>query len=166
LALVTDPGSTDNDKPLVTDEHRAKIGKKTPPNRLVIRATDAHRLRDLLGDDDPRYTDETGLAAPYAFSILEPRPTLGLGEVVPRVFPMGVLTQSEWTQHRPFHVDQPIFATYEVADIRERLGGRFGRSVLLMVHAEFRDEAGELLGESMHTITQYDPKGRARESAE
>jgi hypothetical protein len=156
----------DEDTPLVTDEHRSRIGKKSQPNRLVITAKDAHGLRDLLGDDDPQYADATVLAGPYAFSILEPRPTMGLGEMVPRLLPMGVLTQSEWTQHRPFRVDSPILATYEIADIRERLGGRFGRSVLLMVHAEFRDEAGELLGETMHTITQYDPSGRAKESAE
>lgn len=156
----------DDDKPLVTDEHRAQIGKKSAPERLVIRAADARRLRDLLGDTDPAHADGTGLAGPYAFSILEPRPTMGLGALVPRVLPGGVLTQSEWTQHQPFRVDTPILATYEVADIRERLGGRFGRSVLLMVHAEFRDEAGALLGETMHTITQFDPSARAKEASE
>jgi hypothetical protein len=156
----------DDDRPLVTDEHRAKIGAKAAPVRMMIRAADARRLRDLLGVDDPAYADDSGIAVPAAFSILEPRPTMGLGGLMPRIFPTGILTQSEWTQHRPLPVDTPIIATYDVADIRERLGGRFGRSVLLMVHAEFRTETGDLLGETMHTVTQYDPRGGSKERAE
>ena len=146
---------------LISDEHRANIGRKSEPARHVLRAADVRQVREVLQDEDPRYADETGLAAFYALAILEPRPTMGLPPgVVPRILPGGVLTQSEWTVHRPFKVGEEIWATHELADIRERLGGRFGHSILIQVHSEDRDAAGELLAETGHTVTQYDPAGR------
>jgi hypothetical protein len=145
---------------LVTEKHLAMVGKKTVPMRMVLLTADVHHVRDVLQDADPRFAHETGLAAQYALTILEPRPTTGLPDVVPRVLPTSVLTQSEWTVHRPFTIGEELFATYEIADVRERLGGRFGRSALVRLHTEYRDSAGELVAETNHTVTQYDPRGR------
>jgi hypothetical protein len=148
------------DVSMVTDEHRAKIGIKTQPSRHRVKSVDFFNVRKTLGDTDARYAEGTGVAAPYALSILEPRPTMGMPpDMVPRIFPMGVLTQSDWTVHRPIPLDTDLLATHEVVDVRERMGGRFGRSILLVLRTEFRDESGELVAETSHTITQYDPKG-------
>jgi len=150
---------------LVTDEHRAMIGVKSEPKRHVLRASDVAQVRSVLQDTDPRFAEGTGLAGPYALAILEPRPTVDLPPgAIPRVLPMGVLTQTEWTVHRPFRVGEELWATHEVMDLRERLGGRFGRSILVQVRTEFRDSAGELVAETSHTVTQYDPKGRGTDA--
>ena len=151
----------ETEQSLITDEHRVMIGRKTEPRRHVLTAADVSQVRTVLEDIDPRYAKTTGLAAPYALSILEPRPTSDLPpELTPRVLPTSVLTQTEWTVHRPFRVEEELWATHEVVDLRERLGGRFGRSVLMLVRTEFRTAAGELLAETAHTVTQYDPNGR------
>ncbi|OAI41338.1 hypothetical protein AYO38_03920 [bacterium SCGC AG-212-C10] len=150
---------------LITDRHRAMIGVKTPPSRQFLKAVDVLHVRNVLEDHDPRYADGTGIAAPYALSVLEPRPTADLpADMVPRILPTGVLTQSEWTVHQPFKLDQELWASHEVMDLRERLGGRFGRSILLILRTEFRDGDGELVAETAHTITQYDPRGAEAKS--
>lgn len=145
---------------LITDEHRAKIGVKSEPVPMKVKAADFRFVRDALGDKDPRYADDTGVAAPYALSILEPRPVAGLSrDFVPWILPSGILTQSEWTVHRPIKVEEPLTVQYQVMDLRERLGGRFGRSALVILHAEYRAEDGELVAETNHTVTQFDPAG-------
>jgi acyl dehydratase len=154
----------DSDESLLTEEFRARIGVKTGPAWTVIPAVDARYVRDVLEDRDPRYADATGIAPPYAFTILEPRPTADLTpHIVPRIMPGAVLTQTEWTFHRPFRMGERLQAVHQVADLRERLGGRFGRSILVVTHTEYRDEAGELVAESSHTVTQFDPHARQEE---
>jgi len=155
----------EQEESLIGDEHRAMIGVKSEPKRHVLRASDVAQVRGVLQDTDPRFAEGTGLAAPYALSILEPRPTMDLPPgAIPHVLPMGVLTQTEWTVHRLFRVGEELWATHEVMDLRERLGGRFGRSILVLVRTEFRDGAGALVAETSHTVTQYDPKGRGANS--
>lgn len=150
-----------SDESLITDAHRARIGVLSEPFPCVISAVDAQHVRDVLLDADPRYADDTGTAAPYALSILEPRPIGGLPpHIIPRILPGGVLTQSEWTWHRDFKYGEPLIARHQVVDIRERLGGRFGRSVLVIAKTEYRTSAGELVAETAHTVTQFDPSGR------
>ena len=39
----------------ITAEHRAMIGIKSDPIEVTPKAEDASRMRDLLGDKDPRY---------------------------------------------------------------------------------------------------------------
>ena len=39
---------------LITEEHRAQIGKKSDPVKVIVDETDAHRMRDVLSDADPR----------------------------------------------------------------------------------------------------------------
>jgi hypothetical protein len=150
---------------IITDEHRANIGVKSEPMPVAIKDVDFRLVRDALEDDDPRYADDTGNAAPYAMSILEPEPGMGRKRgFVPQVLPQGILTQTEWTVHRPLKLAERLYARDEILDIRERLGGRFGRSVLVLLRTEYRDESGELVAETGHTITQFDPAG-GREKA-
>ncbi|MCC7363010.1 MAG: MaoC family dehydratase N-terminal domain-containing protein [Dehalococcoidia bacterium] len=150
----------DPEQSLITEEHRSLIGVKSVPVVHVLKASDVRQVREALHDTDPKWSEESGQAGPWALAILEPRPTVGLPDgAVPRVLPTGVLTQSEWTVHRPFKVGEELTATHSVADLRERLGGRFGRTILVLVRTEYRDAAGELVAETSHTVTQYDPKG-------
>ena len=89
---------TEPEASLITDEHRASIGRKTPPVAISISEADAHRMRDVLQDHDPRYADSTGVAAPYVISALDPGLPAGL---LPRILPGTLLTQAEWVRRVP-----------------------------------------------------------------
>jgi hypothetical protein len=45
-----------------------------------------------------------------------------------------------------------------VIDIRDRLGGRYGYSVLMTTSTDFHDTAGEHVAAMLITITQFDPR--------
>ena len=143
---------------LITDEHRAQIGKKSDPVSVVVREEDAHRMRDVLGDADPRYADGTGIAPPYVIA--------GMGGGRPRGMPMvlpgGLLTQQEWKFTRPFRIGEELRAVSQVSDIRDRLGGRYGYSVLVTLGTDYFDADGNHVASAMITITQFDPKSQRK----
>ena len=143
---------------LITDEHRAQIGKTSEPLTVVISETDAHRMRDVLGDKDPRYADGTGLAAPYVIAGMGGGPRRGM----PQVLPGGLLTQQEWKFSRPFKIGEELQAISQVFDIRDRLGGRYGYSVLVTQGTDYYDAAGNHVASAMITITQFDPNSQRR----
>ena len=137
----------------ITDEHRTMIGKKTDPVEVVPHEPDAHRMRDLLGDTDPRWADGTGIAPPYILAMMEP----GLPpEISPRVLPRGILTQTEWKFMKPIKLEEPLQAVTQLIDVRDRLGGRYGYSVLVMFQTEYVDASGEPAAASLRTLTQFD----------
>lgn len=138
---------------LITDEHRAMIGVKSDPITVTIREEDARRMRDVLGDTDPRWADGTGFAPPYVLAQMGGRPR---GMVA--VLPGGLLTQQEWKFGRLLKVGETLTGYSQVVDIRERLGGRYGHSVLVTSGTDYYDEAGEYVASAMVTITQFDPK--------
>lgn len=143
---------------LITDEHRATIGQKSAPVKVVITETDAHRMRDVLEDRDPRYADGTGIAPPYVIAGMGGGPRRGM----PQILPGGLLTQQEWKFTRPFKIGEELTAISQVFDIRDRLGGRYGYSVLVTQGTEYFDAAGEHVASAMITITQFDPKSQRR----
>lgn len=145
---------------LITDEHRATIGMKSDPVTVVVRETDAHRMRDILGDTDPRYADGTGIAPAYMIAQFGGRPNRNL---TPGILPGGLLTQQEWRFSRPFRIGEELTSTSQVIDIRDRLGGRYGYSVLITTSTDFYDTDSNHVASSMITITQFDPKGANRE---
>ena len=141
----------------ITDEHRAMIGQKSEPSKVVIKQVDARRMRDILGDSDPRYSDETGTAAPYVIAGFGGRP-----RSMPQILPGGLLTQQEWKFTRPFKVGEELSAVNQIVDIRDRLGGRYGYSVLVTSATDYYDADGNHVAASMVTITQFDPKSARR----
>lgn len=146
----------DIEQSLITDEHRATIGAKSDPIEVTVKELDAHRMRDLLEDTDPRYADGTGIAPPYVIASLgTPRRN------IPGILPGGLLTQQEWRFTRPFRIGETLKAISQVIDIRERLGGRYGYSVLITSATDYYDSDGEHVAAAMTTLTQFDPK-RAR----
>jgi hypothetical protein len=140
---------------LITDEHRAMIGVKSEPTTVVIREEDAKRMRDVLGDTDPRYADGTGIAPPYVIAMFNSGGRRGGGV---QVLPGGLLTQQEWKFSRPFRIGEELQAISQVFDIRDRLGGRYGYSVLVTNGTDYYDSEGNHVGAAMMTITQFDPK--------
>ncbi len=146
---------TEPEESLITDEHRAAIGVKSELAPFVLREEDVRRMRDMLGDKDPRYADGTGIAPPYVLSGLRSRPDRN---IVPQVLPRGILTQLEWRFFKPLRIGSELKAVASVIDIRDRLGGRYGYSVLVMSQTEYLDEDGEVVAASIQTGTQFDPE--------
>ena len=143
---------------LITDEHRAMVGVKSEPTKVVISEVDAHRMRDVLEDADPRYADATGIAPSYVIAGMGGGPRRGM----PQVLPGGLLTQQEWKFNRPFKIGEELTAVSQVFDIRERMGGRYGYSVLVTQGTEYFDAAGNHVASAMITITQFDPKSQRK----
>ena len=139
---------------LITEEHRAHIGRKSDPVTVTVREEDARRMRDVLGDADPRYADGTGVAPPYVLAILSSGPRTGM----PQILPGGLLTQQEWKFSRPIKIGEELQAISQVFDIRDRLGGRYGYSVLVTSGTDYYDGEGNHVAAAMLTITQFDPK--------
>jgi hypothetical protein len=150
---------TQPEQSLITDEHRATIGVKSDPVRVTVKEADAKRMRDILGDDDPRYADGTGIAPPYVIAALGG----GRPRSMPGVLPGGLLTQQEWKFSRNFKIGEELNAVTQIIDIRDRLGGRYGYSVLVTSSTDFYDLEVYHVGAVMTTITQFDPKS-ARQS--
>jgi len=149
---------------LITDEHRAQIGIKSDPIAVTVREADAHRMRDMLGDSDPRYADGTGVAPPYLLAMFGGRGPGGPGaRGMPSILPGGLLTQQEWRFLRPFRIGEELTAITQVVDIRERLGGRYGYSVLVTSETDYFGTEGEQVAAVMSTITQFDPTGAVQE---
>ena len=137
----------------ITDEHRALIGRKSDPIEVIPRTADAHRMRDLLGDTDPRWADGTGIAPPYILAMMEPRLP---PELSPQVLSSGILTQTEWKFSQPIKLEEPLHAVTQMIDVRDRLGGRYGYSVLVMFQTAYLNSDGEEAAASLRTITQFD----------
>ena len=145
---------TEPEQSLITDAQRATIGVKSAPKTVSIREEDARRMRDILGDTDPRYADGTGIAPPYVIAMMSGGPRNDM----PRVLPGGLLTQQEWKFTRPFKIGEQLTAVSQVFDIRDRLGGRYGYSVLVTTGTDFYDSDDQHVAAAMITITQFDPK--------
>ena len=77
---------------------------------------------------------------------------------MPFILPNGLLTQQEWKFTRPFKVGETLNAVSQVVDIRERLGGRYGHSILLTSSTDYYDDDGNHVAAALTTLTQFDPK--------
>ncbi len=148
----------EEEQSLLTDEHRAMIGVPGEPATVVVREEDARRMRDVLGDTDPRWADGTGMAPPYVIAHFGGRGNRG----GPTILPGGILTQQEWKFSRPFKIGEELQAISQVFDIRDRLGGRYGYSVLVTQGTDYYDAAGNHVASAMITITQFDPNSQRR----
>ena len=152
----------EEEQSLITDEHRALIGQKTDPVQVTITEEHATRMRDVLEDSDPRWADGTGVAAPYAIASFGGRPSRNM----PFILPNGLLTQQEWRFTRPFRIGEELTAVSSVVDIRERLGGRYGHSVLVTSSVDYYDADGKHVAAALSTLTQFDPKRATKEGGQ
>jgi hypothetical protein len=137
----------------ITDEHRAAIGVKSEPVTITVKEEDAKRMRTILEDNDPRWADGTGIAPPYVIAAFGGgRP----GRMV-QILPGALLTQQEWKFSRPIKIGEQLQATTSVFDIRDRIGGRYGYTVLVTNSTDYVDAEGNHVASALVTISQFDP---------
>lgn len=153
----------EEEQSLITDEHRARVGVKSEPTTVTVKAEDARRMRDVIGDTDPRWADATGIAPPYIIASVSGRPNR---HVMPQVLPNGLLTQQEWKFARDLKIGEQLQAVSYVGDIRERLGGRYGHSVIVTMSTDYYDAEGKVAASALSTFTQFDPKRAQRGGGE
>lgn len=146
--------SHEEPKSLITDAHRALVGVKSEPATITIKEEDARRMYEVIGDTDPRWAPGTGIAPPYIMSSFGGRPSRNM----PFILPNGLLTQQEWKFTRPFKVGEKLQAVSQLSDIRERLGGRYGHSILMTTTTDYYDMDGNHVAAQLSTLTQFDPK--------
>jgi len=144
------------DGSLLTDEVRSYVGRETDP--VTVRLTRAHVRRALLavtGTADG-LPDEGEPVPGFVLAALD-----GDTEqlATPSILPSGVLSGTEWTFERPLVVGDELTAVRRIADVSERLGGRYGHSVYFRSEVEYRDATGAVVARSSWQNTQFDPAG-------
>lgn len=148
---------------LISDEVRALIGTTSKPT--TVRLT-THHVRKALyavrGRRDIEVND--GDIAPVA----------ALGTIdgdaeplqSPTILPKFMIVSNEWTVERPIVVGETYTCVRRLADISERLGGRFGHSVYIRTDIEFTDATGALVARCGTQVMQFDPANENRGGAE
>lgn len=147
---------------LLTAEVRALIGRATDPVTVTVSRKAVERAVELFGASREGVPGAGERAPGYVLSALEPEPaSLDL----PNLMPDQLLIGNEWEFERPLVVGEELVLRTRIADISERLGGRFGYSLYIRSEVEVCDPAGELVARSFRTMMQYDPRN-AREGDE
>jgi len=137
---------------VLTPEVRALIGSEAAPlhvrvtPRLVQRAIETYQLRPrAMGDGDPvpgmvvvALQSEAEMVAP------------------PDLLPNSLLIGNEVDFERPLRMGEELVVVSRLADIRERLGGRFGYSVYVRTENEFREPGGAVVARAAQTMMYYD----------
>lgn len=141
------------DESLLTDEVRALVGRSGEPAsvtvtpQIVLRAAETFARRRITLPAD---------GEPVPGYVLAGLTTDGDVPALPSLMPNSLLIANEWTFERPLRMGERLTARNRIADVVERFGGQFGYSLHFRTEVEFRDERGELVARSNHTMMQYD----------
>jgi len=120
-------------------------GRALPPERFAVERGAVRRFALAIGDRDPRHL--RGDVAPPTFPTTMRGGTAALGVDAARVLHAG----EEYRYRRALLAGDELVLTRRVADVFERRG-RAGAMTFVVVTAEARDAAGELVFESRTTI--------------
>jgi hypothetical protein len=143
----------DDSRSLMTAAVQALIGTKTHIVTTTVDAADVRRVRAGMGDTDPRYGDETGIAPPYYAARMDPREFYML---VPRIMTGKLMVQAHWKLYRPLRIGETVTLQQEIAGIRERMGGKLGHSIVITLRIDIRSaETGELIAETTRINQEY-----------
>lgn len=142
---------------LLTEELRAFIGRSGPEVTVYVSAGAIERAADVFRGGREGLRLEPGAPVPgFVLAALEsdvPRVAL------PDPLPKSLLVSNEWHFERPLVLGEALRARARIADITERLGGRFGHALYVRTEVEFRGEDGALAARSSMTLMHYDPTG-------
>lgn len=143
-----------SDESLLTDEVRAFVGRATEP--VTVRITRGHVRRAMLAvtGDASRIPADGEIVPGYVLAALD-----GDADLLetPRVLPSGVLVGTDWAVERPLRMGDEFTAVRRIADVSERLGGRYGHTISFRVDVEYRDADGALVARASLQTNQFDP---------
>jgi len=138
---------------VITDEHRALVGKETPPGRHLVEAGAVKRFCDAVGITDPIYIDldaaraaglpERPIPPTFWCNMMSPG-----GELKrPDFNHVGTRNMNGGTEYeyiKPAFVGQTILCTMQVADVYEKQG-KSGPMVFTVLENIWRDESGDVV---------------------
>jgi hypothetical protein len=138
---------------LLTPELLAYIGTETAEEIVWIDRTVVRRSEDTVLGEHREHApgDEVD-----AFVLLALAPERGRPRPPP-VLPGAIVASTEWVLERPLRFGERLSRRYRIADVRERMGGRYGHHVQFTTEGVLRDEHGALVARSIGTIVQFDP---------
>lgn len=84
---------------------------------------------------------------------------------IPDLMPDSLLISDEWSFERPLRMGDELTLESRIADISERLGGRFGYSLYARMEVVMRDHEGNVVCRSGRTMMYYDA-ANARDGGE
>lgn len=147
---------------LLTAEIRALVGRATPSARAVVSPRAVQRaIETYTGVAGP--LPAPGSVAPgYVMTALEPEPA---SFDFPDLLPASLLISNEWQFERPLVVGEELTLTTRLADVSERLGGRFGYSIQVRTDVEVAAAGGVIVARSVRTLLQYDPAEERQDPA-
>lgn len=142
---------------VLTDEVRALIGSEAAPMRvrvtprLVQRAVETYQLRPQA------YAEGDAVPGMVVVALQSEAEMV----TIPDLLPNSLLIGNEVDFERPLRMGEELIVVSRLADIRERLGGRFGYSIYVRTENEFREPDGAVAARSATTMMYYDPAGGA-----
>lgn len=141
---------------LLTPELLALVGQEGEAVRAVVDEALVRRVRDLSEVKSTPFPREGDPLGALVLVVLE----AGVPDVFfsIAVLPQKLVANHEWRLYRPVRYGEELTMRRRAERLSERAGGRLGHTLHIRSVVAFRDSAGELVGESVRGLVQYDPR--------
>lgn len=141
------------DASLLTSEVRALVGRTSAPAPTTVTRKAVRRAMEVYGATGRRDFAPGDRVPGYVVVALEAdsEPV-----DVPDIMPKSLLISNELEFERPLRLGEELQVSQRVADISERLGGRFGYSVYVRSDTLFHDGEGKLVARTARTMMYYE----------
>ena len=134
---------------LLTDEVRARVGTAGPAVSVAITLRAVERTMDVYLGHHRRAFEPGAIVPGYVLVALQ-------AEVdnisFPDLLPNSVLVSNEFSLERPLRLGEELTLQSRLADVTERLGGRFGYGLYVRTETEYRDPAGAVIARMAQTL--------------
>jgi hypothetical protein len=148
---------------LLTADVLALVGSETVPVEVVVTRRAVEKGMDLIPPAGPRRAapDEPGAPVPGSvLIILNGESDRMLRSARP--LPNGTLASNEFEFARPLRLGETLVLTTRLADVSERLGGRFGHTLYWRYEDVFASPDRTVVAKAVRTVMSYDTRN-ARE---
>lgn len=150
------------DSSLLTEDVRARIGSTGPAAAVAITPRAVERTMDVYLGHHRRAFEPGDIVPGYVLVALQAEvDNIGF----PDLLPNSVLVSNEFSLERPLRLGEELTVQSRLADVSERLGGRFGYGLYVRTETEYRDPAGGVIARMSQTLMYYDAAD-AREEGE
>lgn len=143
------------DESVLTDEVRALVGSEAAPLRVRVTPRVVQRVVETYQLRPRTYAEGDAVPGMVVVALQSEAEMI----TIPDVLPNSLLISNEVDFERPLRMGEELVVVSRLADIRERLGGRFGYSVYVRTENEFRQPDGTVAARSAQTMMYYDPAG-------
>lgn len=137
---------------LLTPEVRALVGAASEPVTVEVTAQLARRAIEVYGGEPRSFAPGDRVPGPVVTALQGEANDLA----VPSLMPRSILVSNDLSFERPLRVGEVLAVRRRIADISERLGGRFGYAIYVRSEVEFHDGEGALVATVGHTLMQYE----------